>query len=291
MRPGSQVQSTTLLQYYCKEWYLLWCTSMEVLTCRCILRDGLISHAHHSPVCGETHCREEDVRMATTYHSIVTGAWRIVFTSTANRAPDHPSVLPTTVQGSTSWANGTPWAWFCTLQQCRREADWLHWRTDFPTDDECPWGRQKAQCAIFQTALHIVSHSLNFFSRSSWKPRAFYICESCWAFAQSLSFAGRIPSSASFEDHSWSARHHQKNNHVGRNTLTSVRKIYASSRRLFSAHFPTRCSKSLRYPISVQGHPAAHLTSAKTKPPSLVRICSTTPYHCPSSPASSGFGS
>ena len=28
---------------------------MEVLTCRCILRDGLISHAHHSPVCGETY--------------------------------------------------------------------------------------------------------------------------------------------------------------------------------------------------------------------------------------------
>jgi hypothetical protein len=28
---------------------------MQVLTCRCILRDGLISHAHHSPVCGETH--------------------------------------------------------------------------------------------------------------------------------------------------------------------------------------------------------------------------------------------
>jgi len=40
------------------------------------------------------HCREEHGRIATTYHSIVTGTWRIVFTSTANQAPDHPSVSP-----------------------------------------------------------------------------------------------------------------------------------------------------------------------------------------------------
>ena len=46
-------------------------------------------------------CREEHGRIATTYHSIVTGTWRFVFTSTANQAPDHSSVSPTTVQGST----------------------------------------------------------------------------------------------------------------------------------------------------------------------------------------------
>lgn len=57
------------------------------------LRDGLISNAHHSPVCGKTYCREEHGSRATTYHSIVTGAWRIVFTSTANHGARSPISL------------------------------------------------------------------------------------------------------------------------------------------------------------------------------------------------------